>query len=94
MSSFEVRLTEDTSVCMLVPASGSISTTFVGSLQGALGSVPDGGYSTELLRRSQDVEDSSLFFTKAPSRRCPLFSPHASSSTAPPTVPLVGHSAT
>ena len=60
MSSFEVKLIEDPSVCTLVPTSSRISGSYVGELQGQL----NGMYSTELLKRSQDLEDPSVYFTK------------------------------
>ena len=60
LSSFEVKFIEDPAVCTLVPTSGSISGSYVGTVQGEL----SGEYSTELLKRSQDLEDASVYFTK------------------------------
>jgi hypothetical protein len=73
MSAFEVRLEEDPAVCQLVPTSGSMSPTYQGTLLGA----PSGGYRNELLERFQDLEDSSLYFTKVrqQSRPPPIESP-------------------
>ena len=60
LSSFEVKLIEDIAVCTLVPTSGAMSGSYVGTVQGEL----SGAYSTELLKRSQDLEDTSMYFTK------------------------------
>ena len=60
LSSFEVKLIEDLAVCTLVPTSGTMSGSYVGTVQGEL----SGAYSTELLKRSQDLEDTSVYFTK------------------------------
>jgi hypothetical protein len=60
MSAFEVKLIEDPAVCTLVPTSGTMSADYVGTLQGELSGI----YSTELLKRSQDLEDPSVYFTK------------------------------
>ena len=49
MSSFEVLVVENPAVCQLVPASGSFSAAYTGSLQGEL----SGAYQTELLTRLQ-----------------------------------------
>ena len=47
-------------MCTLVPTSGQISGSYTGTLQGEL----SGTYSTELLKRSQDLEETSVYFTK------------------------------
>ena len=60
LSSFEVKLIEDLAVCALVPTSGAMSSSYVGTVQGEL----SGTYSTELLKRSQDLEETSVYFTK------------------------------
>ena len=59
LSSFEVKLSEDTRVCQMVPASGEFTEGYVGSLQGLL----TGEYQVELLNRVR-TPDRFAFFTK------------------------------
>jgi hypothetical protein len=58
LTSFEVKIVEDSTVCELVPASGSFTSTYTGAVQGDL----SGAYQTELLTRL--VSPTGSYFTK------------------------------
>ena len=60
MSSFEVKLEEDSSVCQVLPATGPFTTTYTGPLQGEL----SGAYQTELATRVQNPADPTKQFVK------------------------------
>ena len=55
LTSFEVKLYEDTAVCEVLPLSGTFSSSYTGPLQGELSST----YQVEGLARSVDQADSS-----------------------------------
>ena len=59
LTSFEVKIIENTAVCQLVPSSGSMSASYTGALQGDL----SGAYQTELLTRLQSP-GGTQYFTK------------------------------
>ena len=59
LTSFEVKMVEDTAVCELVPSAGSFTASYTGALQGDL----SGAYQTELLNRLADPSGSG-YFTK------------------------------
>ena len=65
---------ENTTVCRLTPTSGSFTDTYTGSLRGEL----SGAYQSELLRRIQNPQDPSQYFTKYSrfERLSPLTSTH------------------
>ena len=56
LTSFEVKMEEDTAVCEFVPSSGSFTASYTGALQGDL----SGAYQTELLNRLETPDGTSI----------------------------------